>query len=371
MQPSSSAQSATQVQRENLTQPILADGDRPLNQANYLLHRFEPATALFTYIKTTQQKINAASFIDGREDFSVDKTCYQVPAAQTVSSFTATETPLAKFIFHIGFCGSTLLAKTLAYHQAKVLCYKEPQVLIDLAELKATNHLLYRQTARWQQYITFTVQQLAKRFTPEQQLVTKPSNWANSLLPDLAVLIPGSRAVFMSMPKQAYLVAIFRGGKERIAFIYRLRAHLLKVLPDYQPLAVKIDNCGQDILWQVAKSCLLVYRLQHLLFSRAQQLLPSEQWQTLDYQEFLNTPHETLLQVNNTLQLGLTINELELAQAASFQRHAKAPAESYQSHEKTTIDEQVYAYYQDAIEVSLTWDDNLNHELTNACQQIA
>ncbi|NMP31826.1 hypothetical protein HII17_09640 [Thalassotalea sp. M1531] len=327
-----------------------------LTQANFFLHQFDAVNDRVTFINSTQEKLNHISFLDGRDNFSVDNTHYVHQASQLLANESLTvKTPVTRYIYHVGFCGSTLLAKTLGHILSKVQCLKEPQVLIDLANLKAQNHLHYRDRSKWQQGLNVVINQLGKTFTKDQHAMIKPSNWVNSLLPDLVTQVPEQKAVFLTIDLAQYLLAIFRGGKARINFIYHLREHLLAVMPEYKTLINQIDNSGEDIYIKVAKSAAVVYMMQHSQFSRAQASLPSCQWTEIYYQQLIEQPFDTLKQAGDTLSLPLTDKELLSAISELFGQHAKQDKQRYTYESQQEVDKQVLQAYSPAINSALDW----------------
>ncbi|WP_448214215.1 hypothetical protein [Colwellia sp. MEBiC06753] len=347
---------------------------------NYFLHQFDAVKNQFCFVHTSQQQLNHCTFLDGRENFSIDDIYYQIDGAEFVEQTTqyanananANAKPLAmpSFIFHIGFCGSTLLAKLLGNLSTKVVSYKEPQVLIDFAELKAKSHGLYRQPKRWQSYFSATVKQLNKTFTDTQRAVIKPSNWANNLLPELVGLNPQIKAMFITMPLTEFIVAIIRGGKERIGFLYQLKQHLLSAFPELIGISQAIDGSDDEIMLQVTKNAALVYYMQHQLFYQAQSKLDTANWQQLTYKEIANNPLNVLQQSCELFEIKAAPQELESSVAQSIARHAKDSSYPFNEHQHCAISQQIIYSYQQAIILAEHWyQQQFNSE--QGCQKIA
>ena len=341
-----------------MTHPTIttASAEQLLNDACSFLHAFNKSTDTFTFVKTNERILRQLAFIDGRENISVNNDYYHLKAEDIEEQYLANEvkSPL-RFIFHIGFCGSTLLANTLGQQSEKVLCYKEPQILIDLAQLKANQHLCYRDHTQWKKYLQLCLSQLNKIFSVGQASVIKPSNWVNSLLPDLVKTCPDIRAVFISMPLEDYLIAVFRGGQERIQFIYELRQHLVHDLSEYAALCQEIDQSDDEILLQVGKTIAVVYLMQQQLFKQAQKLLKTEQYKLIDYHQISGMPEVSIKQVSQALMLGLEIEEIQSAIADSFTKHAKDSRYEYSINKQAEVNHQVLNYYHVIIEQVSLW----------------
>ncbi|WP_286264999.1 hypothetical protein [Thalassotalea atypica] len=333
-----------------------------LNDADYFLHAFNKSTDTFTFVKTNQSTLQQLAFVDGREKITVDDTCYQLKTDDIESQFLPNDSKASlRFIFHIGFCGSTLLANALGQQADKVLCYKEPQVLIELAQLKASQHLCYRDKAMWQKHLRFCLSQLNKTFSLAQTAVIKPSNWVNSLLPDIVKSGRDIRAVFVSMPIEDYLIAVFRGGQQRFQFIYQLRQHLVQVLPEYAALCQEIDISEDDILLQVGKTTAIVYLMQQQLFIQAKAQLSSEHHKAINYHQISTVPETSIKQVSQALQLGLETQEIQCAIAASFTKHAKDSSYDYNVNNQAEINQQVVDYYRFIFEQASLWYHSISN----------
>ena len=314
---------------KDITNPIEQD---ILSTAEYFLHQFNPVTDSWNFIKSDKSAVGQTTFLDGRTNFSTDNTFYQLSSGQVLQDNNQkswNNERSGHYLFHIGFCGSTLLAKCLGALADNIVCYKEPQVLIDFANLKANNHLLYREKHNWHRYLSSAVGQLNKPFASDQFTAIKPSNWVNSLAPDLLNSGMTNKAVFMSMPLSQFVIAVLRGGRERITFVYQLRQHLQSVLPEYQPLCQQVDASDEDIMLQVVKSIILVHQMQHDLFVQSQALMPKSHWLALDYNRLIAEPYSVM---KNVLELfNVTADEASILSAItqSFKRHAKASEHAF------------------------------------------
>jgi hypothetical protein len=128
-----------------------------------------------------------------------------------------------RYIFHVGFCGSTLLARLLDQPD-KVLVLREPRSLTDLATYQAR---LQREGLEDVSLASTgaTIRALLRQpWQAGEKVVVKPSNWANNLLPEFC-LAP-IRPIFLTMDRRAFVRAILRGGSNRIRFAARAAVHL-------------------------------------------------------------------------------------------------------------------------------------------------
>ena len=118
--------------------------EQVLKSTSYFLQQIDPESGTLNFVKTTRKIISSSAFVDGRSTLSVDNVIYAVDIKQAIA-FMHEHLPnmaMNRYIFHMSFCGSTLLARTCDKPK-KVLSYKEPQALIDLAMLKVNKHMFF------------------------------------------------------------------------------------------------------------------------------------------------------------------------------------------------------------------------------------
>jgi len=72
------------------------------------LHKVDPARRTGSFVRTSAAALRAAAFLDGR-------TLYWdgSPVERAIAPAGDGDAPVARYIFHVGFCGSTLLARLL------------------------------------------------------------------------------------------------------------------------------------------------------------------------------------------------------------------------------------------------------------------
>ena len=75
--------------------------------------------------------------------------------------------------------------------------------------------------------LTLTRFLLRRPWHPGERNFCKPSNWANNLIPVLTQNSQHIRPLFIAIESRDYLVAMFRGGRERVEYTYRATRHLL------------------------------------------------------------------------------------------------------------------------------------------------
>ena len=188
----------------------------------------------------------------------------------------------------MAFCGSTQLAQLLnASGAATVL--KEPQALVDLADWKRA--LVEQQLDGDRQFklaLGASAALLWRNWDGFPPTVVKPSNWANNLLPDL-LSINGAKAVVLTIEPRLFLRAIFRGGRDRMAFIARAASHLASATRQGAIVREAIVST-EDPLGRVARLALVAHGIQHAMFDAA----AASAVEVVDYRQILADPAEAL-----------------------------------------------------------------------------
>lgn len=182
------------------------------------LHKVDPAKRTGTLVRTSAAALRGAAFLDGRTRYWEESPVEQdiVPIKSDVG--------LHRYIFHVGFCGSTLLARLLD-QPGQTLVLREPQSLTDIAAYRSALDREGLHDPNLSPLLTAVCASLHRPWQPDERVVIKPSNWVNVLLPDLVTTRP-TRPLFLTMERRAFVRAILRGGPARIAFAARAAVHL-------------------------------------------------------------------------------------------------------------------------------------------------
>lgn len=319
----------------------------PAGERIAFLHRLDGVEGLEEIVETDRGRLRAASFLDGRETFWTRSHLIPLELRQGSSS-----APARRFVFHVGFCGSTLLAR-LIDRPGTVLALKEPQCLSDIAGQRA---LLAagRGVAPIADLIDHALNALGEAGEPDLSVVVKPTNWVNSLLPQLCE--PGriASAVFVSMDPRAYLGAVFRGGRDRIAFCSRLTAQLAPVLPGGPDLLDEAVSGAPDPLGRAARLTALLHAMQERLFDNA---IAANGWDAsvrIDFAHLAQHPAAVLRRARRALGLDLG-GEDDRRAFGLMDRHTKDPASPFDPGERLRNDQEVELHHAQRFDAALDW----------------
>ena len=327
-----------------------------LDDVQFFLQQIDPILGTLNFVKTTRKLISSLAFIDGRSNLSIDGIIYSTNINAALSYFThkADKNYSSRFIHHMSFCGSTLLARSCDIIN-KVISYKEPQALIDLAKLKVEQHMYYDNQDIWQPLVKLVIQQVQKSWSVNEVSLIKPSNWVNSILPDLHEANKHSKAIFMTICPNRFLIAVLRGGKDRITYIYNLLFHLKRQYPEFTDLINSVESAKLDIIDKVARMTLITHYIQSELFARAKSNKINHDYFELSYDNLLTNPSESLLKVSQVLKLNINQRSIADNISRTFNQHAKHDNYQFNKAKGLEIDSKVEHEYKECIFSALNW----------------
>lgn len=312
------------------------------------LHRvdFEKRKGLF--VSTSPSRVRSPSFLDGRERFWDQE--FVAPLSDTKPA----DASKPAYIFHVSFCGSTLLA-TLLDLPGSVLAIKEPHALVDASDwvnrhAEATSSIpgVLHTIEKW----------LVEPASAGEVVVVKPSNWANNLISHLCDPLAATRAIFVSMQCYEFLKAVFRGGRDRMAYTARVTAHLASSEASRELLREAIAG-GTDPLDQIARMAGLLHRLQEHTFREALHCNGWDRRHWVDFSQLLNHPVETVLGAASALTLYVDAADLEERVARRITKHSKSLDITFSADRRVIEDQEVERHYHAVLKRAADWSGSL------------
>ena len=179
-------------------QPSPLAAEEIARDARWLAQALDPSAGMARLIAMDRDSYRAASFLDDRMlQNPVDAQLIPWPAIEeAVSGDLRTD---ARWIFHIGHVGSTLLSRLLGEIES-VLAIREPRLLRDLA--------LSPETVR-HQYIAPTTKLMSRTFSESEFACVKATSFVSEIAPQ--IVPPGERALFMYATPRNYISGILAG----------------------------------------------------------------------------------------------------------------------------------------------------------------
>ena len=301
-----------------------------IRSPHWLLHEIDVAARRLTFIPVARSMLARASFLDGRrplaEGAAVSCTIDEALAAAAEARPPGPD----RFIFHMSFCGSTLVARILD-RPAKAFVLREPNVLVDLADWKEAQARAGRADPRFAPMAALALASLRARWRPDEPVLVKPSNWVNNILPELCA--GDARAACIQIEPRPFLRAVFRGGRERMAFTARLAAHLAAGSACDEALLAAAIGAGPDPLGRIAYLALLALHFQRRRFHAA---LPGHV--PIGFDMISQRPIAAALAVTEAVALDLSWDDVADGVARNLGLDAKQPGLAYSAQEHARAD---------------------------------
>lgn len=165
--------------------------------ARWLVQALDPALSQVRLVEMDGESYRAASFLDDRMFQRPLNACI-LPWA-TVGATTDQMRRDARWIFHIGHVGSTLVARLLGELPA-VLSVREPRFLRDLTTLPPDQRQQFNQTAQ---------ALFSRTFAQEQIALVKTTSFVSEIA--LELVPAGERALFLFASPRNYIASILAG----------------------------------------------------------------------------------------------------------------------------------------------------------------
>jgi len=183
-------------------------------------HAYYPHSDCFEFCHLSREMHRDAVFLDPRF-LSRAKKSAPIAASYVEAVDGSHSGGEIHFVFHTGFCGSTLLARALDQPGVS-MGLKEPYVLQGFASQWGR----MQRTPGAMPALRLAIGLLARPFAAVEVQVVKANNCANHTIPEILCLRPHAKALFMGASLGAFLRAIMRRGQQGRVFA-RAVSHVL------------------------------------------------------------------------------------------------------------------------------------------------
>lgn len=328
-----------------------------LGEPAWLLSGIDADTKQLIFVETTESQIRRLPFLDGREPVSNTGREVSVPLKQLIDRSSAPCDVLSGgVVLHTSFCGSTLLSQ-LIQASTNVLVYREPQILVQLADLKAAGHPISTDKSLWNGLLSLVGQQLQKSWM-NVPTVIKPSNWANTLLNDFDIINPAGRFVVLTIPEDDFLLANLRGGKSRLNFSLSLLNHYLKAGLASRQDVLEVERGGHSPMGRLLRLLVVLHRAQASLLDN---YVPDSPKFTLNQIQL--TPESVLEQTGWTFGLKLDPTLTSRAIQSVMPLHAKSGGDVYDGDTERAEMNRLRAEFSDEFDALANWRDNEKEQI--------
>lgn len=325
---------------------------RLVTHAANLLHSIDVDADRALFIPTSRKQLSDASFIDGRSDIAVGAP--QMARLTELMRCSPREPTPARFVFHLSFCGSTLLSRLIDV-EGQSLVLKEPNCLVDLANWKARNLRAGRPVGQVRPLLSLGTDLLRRPFALGEAVTVKPSSWVNNLVEDLVSLDGVMLPIFVTIGRGAFLQAVFRGGTERLKFTAQLASHMASgLINGDRLLQAAVDGAG-DPLGRAANLAMVAHHLQMLAFERAIERGGWGSNRVIDFQAIIESPLDAAWKTCRALRLSVEPADLEHSVRQKVGKHSKQPGIGYSAAHRTADDRAVLDHHGQTLDAAMAW----------------
>lgn len=169
-----------------------------VRDARWLAQALDPATDMMRVVEMSPDAYRSASFLDDRL-LQQEHFAGIVPWKSVAEAIGPNARRNARWIFHIGHVGSTLIARLLG-EIGGVLSVREPRFLRDMATIGADNRSNYTPAAQ---------ALFSRTFADDEVALVKATSIVSEIADELVP--PGERALFMYATPRNYIASILAG----------------------------------------------------------------------------------------------------------------------------------------------------------------
>jgi hypothetical protein len=260
------------------------------------------------------------------------------------------------YIFHNGFCCSTLLMRYLDVMRNS-LALREPNSLYELASyirFNGTNlfrPLTENELDKLFRYITYLI---SRRYNIHERVVVKPSDGCNNLIADLITCNPENHAVFLYSNLERFICSVFR-MPEREKWV---RVRLRELSLDKRRMGVRLPyHPGKLDRGQAAT---MVWMLQMENFRTILRGDDKQQVLVVGGEDIVEQPQQTLIRVANHFGLDVTPKELKDATETHIvSKDAKAQSKKYDRLVREEDFQHARAQHASEIDRAISWIENI------------
>ena len=256
------------------------------------------------------------------------------------------------YIFHVGHCGSTLIARLMGELE-HFFALRAPVVLMGLARsyraLGESGFPISRE--RWSELRDLALTLLSRTWRPDQSALVKPSSHAANLIPELMSFTGKERALLLYVDLETYMATMIRPHLLQETQLYA-RDFRLK---EFRRLTSETDLAAEDLsdARLIAMSWLLQTRE---LAVAAQDPLFSSRTTQLSFDDYLRDPSVHLGAICEFMGYPTRPDVIEeLVSGETAHAYAKAPQLEYDVRRRTNGLDKARRKFETEIADALDW----------------
>lgn len=305
----------------------------------WLAHRYDEATDQIRFVDHDRAARGAVPFLT---DDHLPSRDYRALSRRDAQAF-GPGAPI-HFIFHSGFCCSTLLAACLDL-PGLASGFSEPMILNDISGWRRRGG---NPDAIWP-VLADALRLLARPFPGDQAAIVKPSNVVNGLAGAMLAIQPQAHAVVMHAPLPDFLISIAKKGLDGRRWVRELFVKL-RAEGRVQHLGFNdLDFLGQTDLQIAAMAWLAQQSLFAELIARSNGRVRS-----LDSAAFMAAPEAAVRQVAEHFRLALSKDQLSAIASGALARDSKN-GRRFTAADRKAEYAQMHSLYGDEIDKVAIW----------------
>lgn len=278
--------------------------------------RLDWPNRLIRLVRVERAVLATSAFLDGRTPLASASAASRVLTLREFVDGLGERRQDARWLLHESFCGSTLLARILTV-DGEALCLREPQVLVDLANWRASPG--FADAAGFAAATRAVVAKLAQRWPDGAPIAIKPSNWPNTIAGELLAASLRPRCAIIAITAEAFLVSVLRGGPARLRYVLELYDHFGRARPALARRVVDSLEPGDDGLAVALQHAAGAHWIQRALLDEAG-AVAGQAPEALAYPDWIADPPAAARRVAAALALPVS----EDALLRSVRHHATA-----------------------------------------------
>ncbi|MFZ2031785.1 MAG: hypothetical protein WAU68_15850 [Vitreimonas sp.] len=289
---------------------------RYAQDAEWLPYSYAANDDTLVFAQLPRETQRRAVFLDPRFLARAPKSD-PVPLAELPVGLISRQAGKMHFIFHTGFCCSTLLTRALDIPGVS-MGIKEPSVLASFARHFATG----RRTPGALSGLSVTADLLSRPLEAGETQVVKPSVVVNHIIPTLLHLRPDAKALVLYSSLEAFIRAVARRGLDGREFARRVFKHSALAIPleeaDFTP-----DELVLQTDLQIAARAWL---MQTAFIDQVAKRFGPERVRILNGDTFLADKAGVLTRLARFFELPLDAAQIAaIAAGPVFKEHSKHP----------------------------------------------
>ncbi len=346
----------------NTAKPIEAWIDRLEANPGIFPHRLDLISGNLLLVELSAAEIRAASFLDQRVLKQTTKWAWVPwPSVSDVFEKVPGGKP-ARFIFHVGHCGSTLLSRLLEF-AGDTQCLREPLPLRtlaqDLADAGDGRSFLTQQSRRDH------LKTLSKMWCRGAgNTVIKATSICTDLLAEINTSEPGAKSIFIYNRPETHIATLL-AGQNALTDLKGFAQLRLQRVQQKTGLDIQLNQLTAGQL------AALSWLSETSSATRSLEAYP-HQIKLLEFDSMLDNPNETLAGMLHHLDIATTVETIDKAvQSPVLQTYSKAPEHQYNAQTRAAILADSRVKFRGDISGALGWLENLagRSELVNPTLQ--